>query len=218
MANMKTCKKCGLEKTLDQFGPEKRNRDGLKGACRQCDNASKLAWTHANPERRAEHLLKYESGNAGRVRDSKRNYYLRNKKKCLERVATWKRTHKDRVSASGAKRYQKKRDSILARNKIWIRTNRELARVACARRRSRRNGSIGSHTATDIQILLKLQRGRCAACFEPLRGKYHVDHREPLSRGGSNDPTNLQLLHPRCNHEKHAKDPVDFMRSRGFLL
>ncbi len=27
-----------------------------------------------------------------------------------------------------------------------------------------------------------------------------------------------KLLRSKCNHEKHAKHPVDFMQERGFLL
>lgn len=41
---------------------------------------------------------------------------------------------------------------------------------------------------------------------------------KPLARGGTNQRTNLQLLCPPCNLSKSAKDPIDFMQSRGFLL
>ena len=39
------------------------------------------------------------------------------------------------------------------------------------------------------------------------KGKYHVDHRMPLSLGGSNYPDNLQLLCPTCNLSKSATHP-----------
>jgi len=43
---------------------------------------------------------------------------------------------------------------------------------------------------------------------------YHYD----VIAGGANDRANLQLLCGSCNKSKHAKDPIDFMQSRGFLL
>ena len=46
----------------------------------------------------------------------------------------------------------------------------------------------------------------------------HLDHKVPLAAGGANEFGNLQLLCPRCNLAKSARDPLDFMQSRGFLL
>jgi hypothetical protein len=40
----------------------------------------------------------------------------------------------------------------------------------------------------------------------------------PLAKGGTNTDNNMQLLKATCNQQKHAKDPVEFMQSRGFLI
>lgn len=55
-------------------------------------------------------------------------------------------------------------------------------------------------------------------CGLPLGDNYHIDHIMPLALGGSNTDDNIQLLRQRCNNQKCAKHPVDFMQSRGFLL
>ena len=66
---------------------------------------------------------------------------------------------------------------------------------------------------------MKLQKGKCACCRTSLlEVKHHVDHIEPLSRGGANDDGNIQLLCATCNLQKGAKDPIEFMRLKGFLL
>ena len=47
---MKTCKKCGLEKSADEFYKEKRVKDGLQARCIECCKADAKAVFEANPE------------------------------------------------------------------------------------------------------------------------------------------------------------------------
>ena len=79
-------------------------------------------------------------------------------------------------------------------------------------------GAKERHTATDIIDLLAAQKWKCAACRKSLKDGYHVDHVVPLARGGGNGKSNLQMLCPKCNMTKSARDPVEFMQSLGFLL
>ena len=51
--------------------------------------------------------------------------------------------------------------------------------------------------------LLPRQSFRCVICNKV--GTDHIDHRIPLSRGGSNDIDNLQALCAACNIEKSDK-------------
>lgn len=96
--------------------------------------------------------------------------------------------------------------------------NKHKYRLHSVVRDARKRCAVGSFNGADIGRLAKLQRHRCAVCRVSVRHGFHVDHIIPLARGGSNDPANLQLLCAPCNQSKGAKDPHDFMRSRGFLL
>lgn len=100
----------------------------------------------------------------------------------------------------------------------WSRKNPEHKRVLTRNRRSKLRGAEGSHSPADIRWLHDAQRGRCAICRSGLGGKYHVDHINPLSAGGSNDRRNLQLLCAPCNLNKWARDPITYMQSLGRLL
>lgn len=86
------------------------------------------------------------------------------------------------------------------------------------KRRAKKATASGSFTTADVQALREKQKDKCAWCLKPFGKKTpHVDHYVPLSRGGTNDPSNLRLLHATCNLSKGAKDPLDFAFSKGLL-
>ena len=93
--------------------------------------------------------------------------------------------------------------------------NAEKVRVWNA---NRRNLARGKLPANIIHALKALQKNCCAVCRTYLDERFHLDHIIPLARGGKNDAANVQLLCVRCNLQKADKDPIDFMRQRGFLL
>lgn len=46
----------------------------------------------------------------------------------------------------------------------------------------------------------------CYLCGKPIvkEKDFNLDHRQPISRGGRNDPTNWMPTHKRCNSDKGA--------------
>ncbi len=88
-------------------------------------------------------------------------------------------------------------------NVAWAHTRREMVRA---------NG--GKFTRQDIERLLEEQAGICAICDKPFGDDgFHIDHWKPLSKGGTNDPSNLKLTHPTCNLRKGAHDPEAFLNA-----
>jgi RNA-directed DNA polymerase len=58
-----------------------------------------------------------------------------------------------------------------------------------------------------IESLWQRQKGRCVVCRQPLRvaeEDCQIHHRIWRSRGGSNSPENLELLHANCHRQIHA--------------
>lgn len=110
-----------------------------------------------------------------------------------------------------AKRDREKKKIILAR---WATNNPErvleLARIKQSRRRSRKRLAGGNHSADDILKQKSSQRDRCWWCGDKLRCDYHVDHRIPLARGGSNGAGNIVISCPPCNRSKNAQMPWEF--------
>ena len=83
--------------------------------------------------------------------------------------------------------------------------NRLSKRAKTARKRSLRLGIKGCFTRRTIENLYTKQRGKCVLCGIELLGKFEVDHIKPLSKGGDNFPSNLQILCVNCNRIKGAK-------------
>lgn len=102
---------------------------------------------------------------------------------------------------------QRQRELVRA----WKLANPEKVRAEKRRRAAHKKKSLRS-------ALHGLQRGRCGYCRKPLPGDFHVDHIEPLARGGADIRQNLQALCPACNMSKSAKDPIDFARETGRLI
>ena len=100
--------------------------------------------------------------------------------------------------------------------------HREYWRRPEVRERQRERDRLGAWdetvTTKAVSEMLIAQRGKCPACEADIRKGYHMDHVEPLARGGKSTLTNLQLLCPGCNLSKHAKDPYEFAREGGRLF
>jgi 5-methylcytosine-specific restriction endonuclease McrA len=102
--------------------------------------------------------------------------------------------------------------------RAWYKQNVSILRRNEHRRRARLAGTGGRYTDHQIADLFKKQRGKCMNCLCSLRHGFHVDHIQPLARGGNNLIGNIQLLCPTCNWRKNVKDPFDFARNEGRLL
>lgn len=81
----------------------------------------------------------------------------------------------------------------------------------------------GSHTVEEIQEIFKSQNKKCAyfwMCGQKFKlfSEGEVDHIIPISKGGTDDRRNLQILCYSCNRKKCATDQIDFMRAKGRLL
>ena len=66
----------------------------------------------------------------------------------------------------------------------------------------------------EIGKLMCLQDAKCAYCKTHLSGPYHIDHKTPVSRGGTNDISNLHITCPRCNMQKHNMTHEEFLASK----
>jgi len=144
--------------------------------------------------------------------------YIKNREARLANSAEYRKNNKDKKRIA-ARRYRLENpDKVKAAYAAWAKANPEANRVRVQNRRARKLANGGECSKGLVDKLLILQKGKCPCCGNSLGKDYHLDHIVPLARGGSNSDSNMQLLTKVCNMQKHAKDPVDFMQERGFLI
>lgn len=135
----------------------------------------------------------------------------------LARSRAWKRRNKDRLlqyqrkfreSGYQSKWGENNPDKIKHYRKTYAERNPENLEIHrlnghIKRRAKQKNaGKIRKGIISDLTVA---QNGTCRLCPKPLCEGYHLDHIYPLSKGGDNRDSNLQLLCPRCNLKKSNK-------------
>lgn len=102
-----------------------------------------------------------------------------------------------------------------AKNRAYRKKNPHKCREFNKNRKNRKTGRLPRGTISSIG---EMQKWKCAICRKGIRKQFHVDHINPLAKGGAHAPNNIQLLCPTCNVRKSSKDPIDYMKSLGRLL
>lgn len=224
----KCCTKCGENKPRDAFSKDADKRDGLSTLCKSCRSAANAVWRAENPDKVKKNNADWYEKNADRSRAYSKEYRAAHPEKTKSTVAAWRTKNPGRSKASMANWYASNKERVMASNAVWRSNNKGKVLSYQATYRASKPDAIRldySRRRTGVKLtkniiikLTKLQRGKCACCGKPLGKDYHIDHIMPLALGGSNTDDNIQLLRKLCNLQKSAKHPVDFMRSRGFLL
>lgn len=202
---LKRCSKCGELKpaTPEYFHRSKSDRDGWFHYCKPCACASVKRTRSKNRKAYAEYTHKYNAEHPEWKYQYDRAYYEKNKPRILAQTAEYKQAHKEWYRQY-FREYRKTEHG------------KRVLRACSIRRKSREKNAAGTFSNADIKAIEAGQRDknghlRCWWCDAKIT-EYHIDHRVPLARGGTNYPNNLCLSCPRCNTSRQAKMPHEIGR------
>ena len=194
----KTCRLCGTAKPLEDFVVEKRSPTGYATWCKACAQLRASRWyeqnkDYASKRDREKRLLYRDTINA------KRRGHIKTPEQLAQARERWQRF------------YESHKDIHKERCNDWIRRNPLKRRESAERRRARELSAEGNFTTDDVNRIFEEQGGLCAYCRRSIADGFHIDHAIPLSRGGSNWPSNLRLACQPCNQSKFTKTDAEFM-------
>jgi 5-methylcytosine-specific restriction endonuclease McrA len=152
--------------------------------------------------------------NIEKRRASNATYRKKNKEREAARRAAWREANPGYSATWNAEHGDWKR----AHSAKWAKDNPEKRHNARVKRRTAKKENGGNISVGLIETMMTGQGGMCVFCKGDLKTLgYHVDHIDPIARGGSNTDDNVQLLCPPCNLAKGAKNPIDYLLERGIL-
>jgi hypothetical protein len=150
--------------------------------------------------------------------DCKQKWRAENADKSIAQSRRWRAENIQRAREKNNKWYANNTDRARAYGKKWNAENPDKPRLYVNRRRALKLKAVGSHTAEQILDLFEKQKGMCINCRCSIKHGYQSDHIIALSKGGSNDIGNIQLLCRPCNGKKYNKDPILWAQQNGRLI
>lgn len=202
LARFRTCKRCGCTKPLDAAffyrespRPGGPNASGFRYGCKVCAQAARSAKRRANLEDHRAKERRWESQD--HTKERRRAYRQLNRRIYREACRKWRESNPGKQSES-------------VRN--YIKANPHKKREFDRTYRARKMGAEHEpYTAADINAMWHEQGGLCYYCKVPVFGRYHIDHKTPLSRGGADALYNLCVSCPFCNNSKKDKNEAEYL-------
>lgn len=195
----KPCKRCGeyLRNTY--------------GACLECKRRDNVQWRNRDEYAAREYMRlaarKHRSIEENRMRGVMRAQVYKKKnpyKAKVRRIESWYARNTFAAKQHYRTYYAEHREEYYNRARI---------------RRARLKGAEGYFDGIDIFNIYRSQNGMCVYCEN--REDLHLDHKIPLSRGGSNWPYNLQWLCQFHNLSKATKTDSEYralLAEGGFIV
>lgn len=216
---MKTCTKCKLEKSLDQFSKQSTLSDGLKKQCKDCDkmyannyqNINKIKLSNnakeyyiKNQEKISNRTNEYYHTNKPVVSIKKKEYRLKNLIEIRRKGKLYRESNPDRMKEYRELNSEKIKDTV---RKYHIK-NMDLVNSITARRRAAKLQATPKWLTKEQLKEIRFFYTKAKLMEKETGIKYHVDHIIPLQGEkvrGLHVPWNLQILTAEENIRKKNK-------------
>ena len=209
--HMKSCKKCGIEKSLDHFTKDKSRKDGHHPYCKPCkgtvdhlsylnnkdarlatgrqyriDNAEAVAITKKiyaenHADEIAEYQRQYRIDNADVLAFQKSLYYWENREQCNQQSAYNARLNPD-INRRAVARYVKNNPEARRESaNRYVRAHPDKNVVNSGKRRAAKVRAIPKWFGELDEFIFAEAARLCGIRFIATNIKWHVDHMVPIT-------------------------------------
>ena len=217
------CKKCNVDKPLDEFQLDKR-RNKHYGTCRKCrvkaQNDRRLAnldesrkrtreylqvWRAKNPEKVAATNKKYDEKNRDKRSEYAKQYRKANPEKMQELAKAWAKANPEKIRGymqKASKAWHERNPDYLSN---FYKANKERYVAARARRRAAQDSATPAWLTAIDKAMIQEMYDVSEARYIQTGIKHHVDHIVPINGknvAGMHVPWNLQVI---TAHENLSK-------------
>lgn len=182
------------------------------GKCKACVKARARNYRLSHCEQYAQ----YEKARANLPRriEARRKYQEEHKEQISEYKKSWAAINSQRVASLKRGYYERNREKVISRSKKWAEDHAENVKAAKAnnrrKRRAAKNAGKGHFTVEEFDALCSAYGYACLCCGVTDR-ILEADHVVPLTKGGSDDISNIQPLCGECNRRKFTAI-IDYRR------
>lgn len=212
----KRCYACKQEfPATTEYFDKGSQKYGLSGYCKPCDKTRQHKYAKQNRTKINERQNQNRAANREYTRAQGRKYHALYKEKHNARWRAYQKRNRQQLIERRRLRYTTEPERR-EKNRLYRLSHLQQYNTHARNRYALEKNAPGTHTPQDVQRIFEAQQGKCYYCKKTLT-KYHVDHVIPITRGGSNDPSNLVVTCPTCNLRKNNKLPHEWIEG-GRLL
>lgn len=122
------CKKCLLEKDVEDFYSEKRNKSGLMGMCKECFNFSQKKHREKNETKVNLRSKLYYENNSEKIKEIHKNYRLENREKILIKQKIYRNENRESINKQMKLWKINNKEKVLVSQKSYREKNKENLR------------------------------------------------------------------------------------------
>lgn len=126
---MKNCRTCGDKKPYTEFNKQTSSRDGFCGECRDCGRARKREDYLRNRDKYLEKQSQYRKENAEKVSEGKKRCYRNKIDQYKQNHRRYYQENKEAVLAQAAEYREANKEEIRKRDNAYKENNREKLRL-----------------------------------------------------------------------------------------